>query len=96
VIGEFMDRKINFEDETIEIGDWKTRDNLKDDIKVKVGEGDFDVVDEALALKQLTNTLSDYEEIIIKLPTVFVSQHKKEADNQGMTLCDLIRTLLLE
>ena len=96
MISEFMDRKINFEDETIEIGDWKTRDNLKDDIKVKVGEGDFDVVDEALALKQLTNTLSDYEEIIIKLPTVFVSQHKKEADNQGMTLCDLIRTLLLE
>ena len=87
--------KINIEDETIYTGDaWKSADELKEDIKGKIEVGNFDITDEALALKDVTTTLQKYTKIELKLPNDFLDLNRTVAEQNGTSFEEHIRGLL--
>jgi len=90
-------RKINIEEETIEIGDlWKSAATLKEDIKGKIEIGNFDITAEALALRELTSTLEKYSAVGLKLPNDFIDASRARAGERAMSFEEYLRTLLLD
>lgn len=89
--------KINLEDENIEILSdlWKNEGQLKEDIKGKIEAGDFDVVEETMALRELTTTLERYSKIEIKLTNDFIEKSHSNAGDRGVTFEEYLRMLLL-
>jgi len=87
---------INIEDETIKMDNWKTIVTLKEEIKEKVIGNDFDVSDEAIALKELTETMSKYDKIELKLPKVFIEKCKADALDKDISFWELLREKLLD
>ena len=89
---------INIEDETIEMspGKWFNETQLRENIKGKVDIGNFDVVEDALALKELTTTVGDYVAIELKLPREFVEASKQKAEMAGLSFWEYIRTNLMD
>jgi len=87
---------INIENETIEIApnDWKDEAQLKDEIQAKIEIGNYDVVNEATALKKLTETLATYTKIDLKLPTNFIEESNGRAEEKGVTFEEYLRKLL--
>ncbi|MDP7266524.1 MAG: hypothetical protein QGH39_13290, partial [Candidatus Thermoplasmatota archaeon] len=79
--------KINIEDETIELETevWKDEAALKDDIKGKIDSGNYDVVEESLALRELTTTLEGYTKIELKLTNTFIEECHEKANASGVT-----------
>jgi len=90
--------KINLEEETIEILPelWKAEGQLKEDIKDKIEAGNFEVVEETMALRELTTTLEKYSKIEIKLTNEFIEKAHSGAGNKGVTFEEYLRMLLLE
>ena len=90
-------RKINIEEETIEIGDlWKSAVTLKEDIKGKIEIGNFDITAEALALRELTSTLEKYSAVGLKLPNDFIDTSRAKAGDMDISFEEYLRTLLLD
>ncbi len=87
---------INIENETIEIApnDWKDEAQLKDEIQAKIEIGNYDVVNEAAALKKLTETMTTYTKIDLKLPTNFIEESNGRAEEKGVTFEEYLRKLL--
>jgi len=87
--------KINIEDEKIYVGDvWKSTEILKEEIKGKIEIGNFDITDEALALKQLTSTMHQYTRIELKLPNDFIAASREKADETGISFEEYLRKRL--
>ncbi len=88
---------INIEDETIEVtpGKWLNETQLRENIKGKVDIGNFDVVEDALALKKLTTTIGDYVTVELKLPKEFVEASKLSAEAAGLSFWEHIRSNLM-
>jgi|ETN01SMinimDraft_4_1059930.scaffolds.fasta_scaffold278811_1 hypothetical protein len=89
--------KINIEDETIELETevWKDEAALKDDIKGKIDSGNYDVVEESLALRELTTTLEGYTKIELKLTNTFIEECHEKANASGVTFWEHLRTQIL-
>lgn len=89
--------KINIEDETIELNpeEWKDEAALKDEIKGKIDAGDYDVVEESLALRQLTTTLEGYAKVELKLTNDFIEECQEKAKEAGVSFWEYLRSLLL-
>jgi len=87
--------KINIEDETINIGDvWKSNEMLKEDIKGKIEIGNFDITDEAVALKKLTSTMHQYTKIELKLPNDFIAASREKAEGNDISFEEYLRNRL--
>ncbi len=87
--------KINIEDETIYIGDvWKSTEMLKEDIKGKIEIGNFDITDEAVALKQLTSAMLLYTKIELKLPNDFIAASRENAEGNNISFEEYLRIKL--
>ena len=87
--------KINIEDETIYINDvWKSNEMLKEDIKGKIEIGNFDITDEAVALKQLTSTMHQYTKIELKLPNDFIANSRELAGEKDLSFEEFLRNRL--
>lgn len=88
---------INIEEEKILIGDaWKSAGTLKEEIKGKIEIGNFDITDEALALRELTDTMKDYTKIEIKLPSNFIAFSQTYAGEKGISFEEYLRGVLLK
>lgn len=88
--------EINIEEETIKVEDaWKSASELKEEIKGRIEKGDFDITDEALALKELTATMQGYTEIQLKLPNDLLEETKKNADAEDVTFQEILRKSIL-
>lgn len=89
--------KINIEDETIELKpeEWKDEAALKDEIKGKIDTGNYDVVEESLALRELTTTLGGYAKIELKLTNDFIEECHEKAKEADVTFWEYLRSILL-
>ena len=95
-LGDYRMSKINIEDEKILVGDtWKSAETLKEEIKGKIEIGNFDITDEALALRELTDTMKDYATIEIKLPNEFISSSQAKASEKDISFEEYLRGALL-
>ncbi len=90
--------KINIEEETIELTPevWKGETALKEDIKSKIDIGDYDVVEESLALRELTSTMEGYTKIELKLSNTFIEECHEKANASGVTFWELVRGIILK
>ena len=90
-----MEMKIDIDTEKVLLeGTWYSVDELKETIKEKVENGDFDVADYAAALKKLESELGDTEEFTIKLPSIIAEKVRDLADEKDATPGSIIRSIL--
>ncbi len=87
--------EIDIEEEKIKVGEvWKSAEELREEIKERIGKGDFEITDEALALKKLNKALQNYTEISIKLPAELIDTFKDIAEKNDLKFQDVIRRKL--
>jgi len=89
--------KINIEDEIIELRPevWKDEAALKDDIKGKIDLGDYNVVEESVALRELTTTLEGYTKIELKLTNEFIEESHEKSKEADLSFWEYLRSRLL-